>query len=110
MPTWESVRESLENPKYKWRTIRGVAKQLNCSQEEILKILAQYKNEIIKSSIPAESGEELYTTRSHYKRTTPFFDKALSSVTGTITASLLSSDWSIVNSYKDQSDFNSDEE
>lgn len=105
MPTWESVRESLENPKYKWRTIRGVAKQLNCSQKEILKILVQHENEIIKSSITAESGEELYTTRSHYKQTTSFFDKALSSVTGDITASKLDS-WAII----DQSDYNSNEE
>lgn len=91
MPTWESVRESLENPKYKWRTIRGVAKQLKCSEGEIFKIFAQNVNDIIKSSIPAESGEELYTTRSHYKRVTSFFDKTLSSVTGSVTASLMSS-------------------
>lgn len=101
MLTWESVKKSLENPKYKWRTIRGVAKQLNCSEKEIFKILAQNENEIIKSSIPAESGEELYTTRSYYKRVTTFFDKTLSAVTGSVTATTLDSDWSVVKISKD---------
>jgi hypothetical protein len=91
MPKWEDVLNSLENPKYKWRTLRGVAEQLNSSQEEILKILNEHEDEIIKSSIPAGTGEDLYTTRRHYRRMTPVFDKILSSVTGTVTSSSSSS-------------------
>ena len=100
MPKWKDVVQALENPKYKWRTLRGVAKQLKSSEEELLKLLTEHENEIIKSAIPAESGEELYTTRRHYRKMTPFIDKVYSSFTGTVTSSSSSSSSSSESSRK----------
>ena len=91
MIEWDDVVHALENPKYKWRTVRGVAKRVKGSEDEVLQVLNEHANEIIRSSIPAESGEDLYTTRRHYKRMTPFFDKVLSSLTGTVVSSTSSS-------------------
>ncbi len=106
MPKWEDVVQLLENPKYKWRTIRGVAKELNSSQEEILQLLAKHENEIIKSSIPAESGEGLYTTRRHYQLMTPLFYRFISSFAGNVTSSSSSSS-SISESSSSSSESNS---
>ena len=91
MHKWEDIVLALEDPKYIWRTVRGVSKQLNASQHEIENFLADHASEIIKSSIPAESGEERYTTRRHYRRMVSPFDKIASSLTQTVTSSSSSS-------------------
>ena len=100
MPKWEDVVSALEDPKYIWRTVRGVSKQLNASQHKIQDLLAEHASEIIKSSIPAESGEELYTTRRHYRRMASPFDKIASSLTQTVSSSLSSSSSSSSSSSK----------
>ena len=110
MIDWEDVVTSLENKKYKWRTVRGVAKELNVTTEDILKTFAEHENEIIKSSIPAESGEDLYTTRRHYKKTSSLIDKVLTSITGTVTSSSTSSALDSSLSYDESSGNNFDKE
>lgn len=58
---------ALENPRYQWRTISGVAKETGVSQETILEIISQNRDRIVQSSIPSAKGEDLYTTRKHYR-------------------------------------------
>jgi len=91
MLKWEDVVRALEDPNYKWRTVRGLAKQLHVSESVIQPLLAEHAEEIIKSSIPAVSGEELYTTRRHYRQMTSVWDKLASGVTQTVSASSSSS-------------------
>jgi len=81
MLTWDEVVKALENDKYKWRTVRGVAKQLDASQQEIMSLMTQHLDEVIKSAVPAETGEDLFTTRRHYRRKASALDKITSSVT-----------------------------
>jgi hypothetical protein len=91
MPLWDDVKKSLEDCRYKWRTIRGVAKETKSSPEEIQKLLAKHSDVVVKSSIPADSGEELFTTREHFRQMqTPIF-KIASSVTTSVIGSASSS-------------------
>lgn len=91
MPTWEDVKKSLEDRRYKWRTIRGIAKQTGTSPEEIRKLLATHADLVIKSSIQAESGEDLFTTREHFRRMQSPFVKLVSSITTSVSSSASSS-------------------
>jgi hypothetical protein len=62
----EAVMAALENEKYDWRTLRGIARETGLPKEKILGILAQEKDSIIQSPTPSDKGEELYTTRNRY--------------------------------------------
>jgi predicted component of viral defense system (DUF524 family) len=94
MPKWEDVRKALENGKYRWRTVRGVAKELNTTDLEIIELIQQHADEVIKSSIPAETGEDLFTTRKHYRANASSYAKIIStlsqSVSGVDSSSIVS--------------------
>jgi len=91
MPKWDDVKKSLEDSRYKWRTIRGVAKETGSSQEEIQKIFVQHSDVVVKSSIPADSGEELFTTREHFSRMQSPLIKFASAATTSVMSSVSSS-------------------
>ena len=91
MPTWDDVKKSLEDGRYKWRTIRGIAKETRSSPEEIQNLLTTHSDVVIKFSIPADSGEELFTTREHYRRMQSPLVKIISSVTASVMGSASSS-------------------
>jgi hypothetical protein len=63
----DAVISALENPNYKWRTVRGIGKESGLSPETVLEILSKRKDIIVQSSIPSMDGEDLYTTREHYR-------------------------------------------
>ena len=98
MLAWNQVIAALENNKYKWRTIRGLAKELKAEESEVLRVLNEHIGDIIKSSIPAATGEDLFTTRRHYRHTASTFDKITSSVTTSVSASasqVMDSNWAV---------------
>ena len=92
MLTWDGVKTALENDKYKWRTVRGVAKELNANAQEIMSLISKHLDEVIKSAVPAETGEDLFTTRRHYRRKASPFDKITSSLTVSVSSSGISED------------------
>lgn len=92
MPSWNELKQALENPRYKWRTIRGTAKEIGASPEEVHKLITENSNAIIKSSIPADSGEDLFTTREHFRRMQSPLVKIASSLTSRVSSSSDSSD------------------
>lgn len=63
------IINALEDPRYEWRTIDGLAEQIGISPSQIREILEDLKEELVRSSIRDESGRELYTTRRHYRQT-----------------------------------------
>lgn len=91
MPQWDDIRKSLEDKKYKWRTVRGVAKEVGADEEEVRRILGENSSEVIKSSIQAETGEDLFTTRAHYRKQQSPFVKIASSLSGRVSSSSSSS-------------------
>jgi hypothetical protein len=58
---------AFENPNYQWRTIRGAAREAGLSPDVALEILSDIRDVVVQSSIPSTDGDDLYTTRSHYK-------------------------------------------
>jgi len=63
-----AVFRALENAKYKWRTIPGISKETGVPREQVLEILTRFKEYIVKSAVPSQAGEELYSLRSKFIR------------------------------------------
>ena len=72
-PRVRSVMAALEDPRFKWRTVQGLATTTKLSTEEVLAAIATLiSGDIgIRSTIPAADGRDLYTTRAHFKSYTP---------------------------------------
>lgn len=66
---------ALENDKFKWRTIDGIANDTNISKEEIASIISKCDDLIIKSNIPSIDGKELFTTRKQLKKKATLSEK-----------------------------------
>ena len=71
---------ALEDPNYEWRTVEGVAEQTGVPASSVRQILEELNGEIIRSSIPDESGRSLYTTRKHYRQTQGLGTRILSAL------------------------------
>jgi hypothetical protein len=80
----DTVIAAFENPEYKWRTVRGVARESGLTPETILEIISRRKDIIVRSSIPSADGEDLYTTRDHYREFASSGQKILGGITNRI--------------------------
>jgi len=69
------VFSALENPKYRWRTINGLAKETGVDEATVKRVLNRINDAIVKSSIPSTSGDDLYTTRRHLKKMENVFSR-----------------------------------
>ncbi len=76
------VFDALGDARFKWRTLGGIASQLNIAETEVMDILGNNQEFIIESSVPSKKGEALYTTREHYLETTSGLDRMLGSLKG----------------------------
>lgn len=65
----DQIIRALEDNRYEWRTVEGVAEQIGIPAAQVQEILESLKQEIVRSSIPDEAGRSLYTTRKHYRDT-----------------------------------------
>jgi hypothetical protein len=74
------VVRALEDPNYEWRTVEGVVEQTGLPAPSVRRILEELNGEIIRSSIPDESGRNLYTTRKHYRQTQGLGTRILSAL------------------------------
>jgi len=72
-PNEKAIVAALENSRYRWRTISGVIADTKLTRDDVLQGLAKLidADVVIRSEVPSTSGEELYTTRDHYKRFSP---------------------------------------
>ena len=75
MDSKTQVIAALENRKWDWRTVEGIARDTELSEQQILEILEASPNEIIRSRIPDAQGRALYTTRRHYAQRRGILDK-----------------------------------
>ena len=62
-----AVLAALAKPEFKWRTIGGIAKETGLSRDVVLQVINVVADKIIKSSVPSSDGQELYTTREHFR-------------------------------------------
>jgi len=61
------IQKAFNNDEYEWRTINGVAKESNVSNELVQMYIEENGSEIVKSSARNEKGEALYTSRINYR-------------------------------------------
>jgi len=81
----EAVKAALESPQYNWRTIDGIAQDTGLDSKTISDVLLRDMSRVvIRSSVPDEKGRTLYTTREHYKKTQPAWNRILSAVSGVV--------------------------
>ncbi|HBV9988667.1 TPA: hypothetical protein MEA99_002527 [Klebsiella aerogenes] len=68
----EKIKNAFGNKKYTWRTIRGVAKETGLDPMIVTKYIMTHEDEIVKSSMPNEKGETLFTSRLNRRSQSPW--------------------------------------
>jgi predicted transcriptional regulator len=76
-PLLRKVITALEDARFKWRTVTGVADQIKSTPREVLQALNKLTEVglVIRSTIPSKDGSDLYTTRKHYKAFAPLGER-----------------------------------
>ena len=77
------IAEAINQSPYKWRTIKGIAKQLSSSDELVMQAINN-SSDFVKSKLPNEHGEALYTTLSKYKEDKSIFKRFLGAGANTV--------------------------
>jgi hypothetical protein len=72
------VVRALENPKYNWRTVDGIAQETGINANQVALILAFLPNKIDMVQSTDRNGRRLFTTRQHYNRTPNVLNRILS--------------------------------
>lgn len=62
----DRVLAALGNDKFKWRTVRGIAKEAEMREDEVRLVLKLKEDEVVQSSIPSTKGEDLFTLRETF--------------------------------------------
>ncbi len=75
-----AVLAALAKPEFKWRTIGGVVKDTGLAHDVVLKVIGLTADKIIKSSVPSSEGQELYTTREHFREKASVGERLLSAI------------------------------
>ena len=70
--------KALENPAYDWRTVPGIAAEVDASEEEVISILNSMSDVVLRTE--DSEGRPLFTTRQHYQKTHGFGDRLLSAL------------------------------
>ena len=63
----EKLKTAFNNPKYKWRTVRGVEKETGIARDKVTGYISTNGDNIVKSSSRNLKGEQLYTSRRKYR-------------------------------------------
>ena len=73
----QKIIAALEDSRYKWRTIQGIASQTNLDDKQVIEALSELraKGVVMRSSIPSKDGADLFTTRDHYKTFAPISER-----------------------------------
>lgn len=77
---WDALEEALENARYDWRTLRGVSKETGLPIDRVQELIERNQKVVIRSSVPSETGEALFTTRRHYRKRASIWDRLRSGV------------------------------
>jgi hypothetical protein len=72
----QRILGALENPKYQWRTLEGLAAETGVAPDELNQVLAGALSDQVVTTHD-KSGRALYTTRQHYRSSQPFVNRLL---------------------------------
>ena len=73
------ILAALENSEFKWRTARGISKEIGLPVQKVQDFL-ENSPAILRSKKPNKSGKPLYTTRERYKKSTPLTKRLLAAL------------------------------
>lgn len=76
----EKVIKALEDDRYKWRTIKGIATAARISPAKVEAVLQAQQDKIVRSSINGANGEALYATRRHFKKKSSFGERVMAAM------------------------------
>ena len=71
------VRRALENDKYSFRTINGVAKEANVKSIDVEEAISRHYDEVVILHRKGTDGERLITTRKHYRKKSTLKEKMM---------------------------------
>lgn len=75
-----AVLKALAKPEFKWRTIKGVAKETGLSPEIVMRIVRDASDKVVRASSPSPEGEALYTTREHFRERASIAEKVIGAI------------------------------
>ncbi len=76
----KEVVKALENPKYVWRTPKGISKETKLPEDEVATALNHISPDVLVTTTGRQG--QLYTTRNHYYKTQSFLGRFLTAATG----------------------------
>lgn len=82
----QAIIGALENPKYDWRTIEGIAEETGIDRDQVSLILQRIWSlgNVVESSVPDKKGRPLFTTRKHYYERQTVINRVLSALSDRI--------------------------
>ena len=78
----EKIIKTLEDKKYKWRTPKGVAKEVGLPEEEVLFVIRSNSDKVVQSNVPSVDGSPLFTTRKHFHEMSSPLEKIVGAFKG----------------------------
>ena len=79
----DNVLGAMNGSPYKWRTVRGVAKEIDASYEAVEKVFTK-SGAFVRAKTPNKNGEALFSTTERYKRETPVLNRFLGAAANTV--------------------------
>jgi len=68
----EKVKKALENPKFNYRTISGIAKETGLNSDLVQDIIDFDLDNVVRSRYRNQYGEQLYTSRKKLRNSSVF--------------------------------------
>lgn len=76
----EKIATAFANPKFKWRTVRGVAKETGFDNDSVSGYVSSHGDDIVKSSARNSKGEILFTSRKKFRDNAGIFSRLSSAM------------------------------
>lgn len=77
------IGEAIRTSKYKWRTARGIAKELQVREADVFQELRS-SDFFVKAKKPNARGEPLFTTSLRYRNETSLIERLLGAAGNTV--------------------------
>lgn len=74
------IEQKFKNSQFKWRTPRGVARDVGLPENQVIGILENSPN-FVRARQPSAGGQSLYSLRKRYKAESPFMVRLISAIT-----------------------------
>lgn len=68
---------ALNNDRYKYRTLRGIAKEAGVPEEKILKVVREHSDEIVILFRTTKDGQPLFASRKKYQKKATAMEKVM---------------------------------